>query len=137
MPRIHIVTDSSARFVNAHFLAQNPITIVPNKITIGSETYREGVDISAEEALKSIARQPYLPMITSPGIMDYIEAYGRLIRYHDAIISIHASRELFPSWLNAKSAAQQMMGQCEIIVIDSQTLCAAQGMLVKVAAKAE
>lgn len=136
MPRIHIVTDSCARFTNNHFLAQNPITIVPNKLTIGDEPYRDGIDLSTEDSLKLIGKHRVAPKITSPSIADYIETYGRLIRSHDAIISIHASREIFPSWLNAKAAAQQMMGQCEIIVIDSQTLCAAQGMLVQVAARA-
>ena len=136
MPRIHIVTDSCARFTNTHFLAQNPITVVPNKLTIGGEVYRDGIDLSTEDTLKLISKHRIVPKIASPSISDYIETYGRLIRSHDAIISVHASREIFPSWLNAKAAAQQMMGQCEIIVIDSQTLCAAQGMLIQVAARA-
>jgi len=136
MSKIHIVTDSCAHFANAHFVAQNPVTIVPNKLTIDGETYREGIDITAEEALKLIARQSTLPMVTSPSTADFVEVYKQLIRSHDAIISIHPSRELFPSWLNAKVAAQQLVGQCEIIVVDSQTLCAAQGMLVQAAVKA-
>jgi DegV family protein with EDD domain len=136
MSRIHVVTDSCARFTNAHYAAHNPVTIVPNTLTINGKSYREGSDISTEDALKLISKHPIAPKIVSPSVDDYIAIYGRLIRRHDAIISVHPSREIFPSWINAKAAAQQMMGQCKIFVIDSQMLCAAQGMLVQVAVKA-
>lgn len=136
MPNINIVTDSSARFANSHFLQQNPVTVVPNKITIGGKTYREEVDISAEDALKLIAGQPIPPTVTPPSTAEYVEVYKRLARTSDGIISIHASREIYSSWQNARAASQQLGGQLEIAVIDSQTLCAGQGMLVKVALKA-
>jgi DegV family protein with EDD domain len=133
---IHIVTDSSAVFVSAQFTQQHPVTIVPNKITLGDRVYREGIDISAEDALKLIGATSGVVNITPPTVADYVEVYGRLAATHDAIISIHASREIFLNWQNARTAAQQMMGHCEIVVIDTQTLCAAQGMLVQVAAMA-
>jgi DegV family protein with EDD domain len=136
MPNIHIVTDSCARFVNPHFVQQYPITIVPNTITIGNRDYREGVDINAEEGLRLISNEVVPPTVRSPTKSDYQQVYARLAQTHDAIISIHASRELYESWQNAREAAQQVMGNCEIVVIDSQTLCAAQAMLVRVAAKA-
>src|SRR3990172_1294211 len=136
MSRVHIVTDSCARFINSHFVAHHPITVVPNQIIIGGRVYREDVDISAEEALQLIARQTTVPVVKSPTIAEYVDIYKRLAHTHDAIISIHASREIYPSWAHARTAAQQLMGQCEIIVIDSQTLCAAQGILVQVAARA-
>ena len=136
MSRIHIVTDSAARFVNAHTLAQNPITIVPNRLILDGKVYREAVDISPEDAIKLIGQQPTAPKITPPTTEEYMQTYVRLMRDNDAIISIHSSRELSNSWLNAKTAAQQVMGQCPIVVIDSQTLCAAQGMLIQVAARA-
>jgi DegV family protein with EDD domain len=136
MPNIQIVTDSSAHITTPHFLSQYPITVVPNKISIAGKNYREGVDLTAEEALRLIAHQPYAPLVTSPTEAEYVEVYTRLARSCDAIISIHASREMYASWHNAMAAARQLAGHCPIAVIDSQTLCAGQGMLVKAAAKA-
>lgn len=136
MTRIHIVTDSAAHFADPNFLLQNPVTVVPNKITLGGQTYREDVDIRPEEVLAAIATENIAPVVKAPSVFDYIETYSQLTRNHDVIISIHASRELFSSWLNAKVAAQHMMGHCEIVVLDSLALCAAQGMLVQVAAQA-
>jgi DegV family protein with EDD domain len=93
------------------------------------------VDISADEALPLIANQPKPPVVVSPSPTEYGAVYRHLARSFDAIVSIHASRELFPSWQNARAAAQQLAGRCEVTVIDSQTLCAAQGMLVHLAAR--
>lgn len=135
MPKIHIVTDSCAHFANPHFVQQNPVTVVPNKIEIGGKVYREGVDLSAEEALTLISRQQTAPKVTAPTVAEYAEVYTRLGHHYDAIISIHASREIYPSWNNARIAAQPLMGHSEIIVIDSQMLCVAQGMLVRAAVR--
>lgn len=135
VPRIHIVTDSFAHFPDARILKQYPITIVPNKLTIGGKTYIEGVDLSPEEALKLIANQPYAPTITPPSAADYIRVYSQLIRESDGIVSIHASREVSTSWANARRAAQQFAGHGTLAVIDSQTLCIGQGMLVRIAAR--
>lgn len=135
MENLHIVTDSCARFTHPQIVQQYPITIVPNKLVIAGKTYREGVDISADEALQLIANQPKPPTVIPPTSAEFSEVYRRLARNASAIISIHASREIFAAWQNARMAAQQLAGRCEIEVIDSQTLCAAQGMLVRLAAR--
>jgi DegV family protein with EDD domain len=133
MSSIHIVTDSSAHFTNPHFIQQQPVTVVPNKISIAGKHYTDGVDLDTETGLKLIAHQPYAPLVHSPTAADYVEIYTRLARTHDAIISIHPSREIFPSWENARTAARQLAGHCLIEVIDSQNISAAQGMLVRLA----
>lgn len=128
---VHIVTDSSA-----HGQMPPNVTVVPHTITAQGKTYREGVDLNAEEALRLISHQTYAPLLHVPTQADYFEVYDRLARDYDAIISIHASREILPSWQNARAAAQQVMGRCQIDVIDSRTISAGQGMLVRLAARA-
>lgn len=132
---IHIVTDSSARFVNPHFVQQNNITVVPNKIDIAGKLYREGIDLSPEEILKLIGTVTRPPKVISPTTADYVAAYTRLAHPGDTVISIHASRKLFDNWQNANEAARQLAGHSSIIPIDSQTLCAGIAMLVQLAVK--
>jgi DegV family protein with EDD domain len=127
---LHIVTDSSA-----HGQLPSSVTVVPNSITVQGKTYREGIDLSAEDALRMFSHQPYAPLIHVPTVADYLEVYDRLARDYDAILSIHTSREILPSWQNARTAAQQVMGRCEIAVIDSRTISAGQAMLVRLAAR--
>jgi DegV family protein with EDD domain len=133
---VHIVTDSGAHFVNPHFVHQHPITMLPNRISLSGRLYREGIDIAADEAMRLIAQQAFAPTITPPSTADYVTAYTRLAKTHEMILSIHTSRELSASWHNAKAAAQQLMGHSNIVVIDSQTICVGQALLVRVAAKA-
>lgn len=133
--RVHIVTDSFAHFPDSRILKQYSISVVPNKLTIGSKTYTEGVDLSPDEALKLIANQPHAPTITPPSTADYIRVYSQLVRDYDAVISIHASREVSASWANARRAAQQFAGHGKLAIIDSQSLCVGQGMLAQIAAR--
>lgn len=135
MPNIHIVTDSCANFFQPQFIKQNPVTVIPNKLEIDGKHYREGIDISTEEALTLISHLTTAPKVISPSAEDYFKVFSSVIRTHDAIISIHASKEIFPSWSHARAAAQQVGGS-HIRVVDSTMLCVAQGLLVQLAVKA-
>lgn len=135
MSRTCIVTDSGARFASPHFVQQNAVTVVPNRINIGGKLYREGVDLKTDEALRLIASLDTAPQLVPPSVAEYVEVYRRLSRSHDAIISVHMSGQLSESWRNAKTAAEQFAGHCDIAVIDSRSLCVGQGLLVQVAAR--
>jgi DegV family protein with EDD domain len=126
---VQIVTDSCAHVLTPHFWEQQSITVVPNRITIAGKAYRELLDLTAEDALRLLATEPFAPIVTPPSTADYLDTYTRLSRSCDAIISIHASRE-------AMTAARQLAGHCQIAVIDSRSLDAGQGMLVKAATRA-
>jgi DegV family protein with EDD domain len=127
---VHIVTDSSA-----HGPLPTSVTVIPHTISLGGKTYREGVDLSAEDALRLFSHQPYAPLIHVPTQAEYLEVYDRLAREYDAIISIHASREILTSWQNASAAAQGVMGRIQIEIIDSRTISVGQGMLVRLVAR--
>ncbi|MCY3834745.1 MAG: DegV family EDD domain-containing protein [Chloroflexi bacterium] len=136
MPRIQIVTDSGARFSNPRLVRHFPVTILPNVIEIAGKRYLEDIDIDTERAFELIAAQGRPPIVAPPSEADYADLFARLSQVCDAIISVHPSRELTDSWKNGRLAAQQVSGRCEIAVVDSQSLCAGQGMLIRVAARA-
>lgn len=136
MPKIRIVTDSGARFSNPRLIKHYPVTILPNQIEIGGHGYSEGIDLGTEAALQLISRQKTPPKIIPPSINDFAQAFARLSYHYDLVISIHPSRELSDSWRHGRLAAQQVAGSCDIAVVDSQSLCAGQGMLIRAAARA-
>jgi len=135
MAKIHIVTDSGVRFSNPRLARHFPLTILPNTLEIAGTRYREGVDISAEEAFQLMTRMSAPPRVLPPSEQDYADLFARLSRVVDAVISIHPSRELSSSWQNGRNAAQRANAKCEIAVVDSRSLCAGQGMLIRVAAR--
>ena len=136
MPNVHIVTDSCATFANKQFTRQYPVTVVPSTVRIGDKTYREGVDLPTADLLDLIRRHGSPPQIMPPSVDDFVQAYAAISKDYDTIISVHASREIYPMWGRARIAAQQITTHSQIDVIDTQTLCAAQGMLVKVGLQA-
>jgi DegV family protein with EDD domain len=133
MPNIQIVTDSCAHFANPHVIQQSPVTVVPNKIRIGNKTFLEGVDLTSEEAIRLMSHDHIVSEVTSPSEAEFVEVYHRLATTSDAIISIHPSQRIYSSWENARAAAEQIVGHCEVVVVDSQTLSSGQAMLVRVA----
>ncbi len=133
--QIHIVTDSNAYLSHPQLMAQYPVTVVPNTLHIAGATYREGIDIGSEQAIEMIGHQITPPQVDAPSVDDYVTVYTHLARTYDAIISIHASQVLSKSWENALVAAEQMKGHLPVEVIDSRTLDAAQGMVVRAAAR--
>jgi DegV family protein with EDD domain len=134
--KTHIVTDSAARYSNTRIMQQFPITTVPNKIRSGQETYQEDVDIDVEELLSIMSSPSQSLAVEPPSIDDFASVYTRLSHVYDHIVSVHPSRELSKSWENARRAAAQVSGSVEVAVIDSRSICAGQGMLLRVAGQA-
>lgn len=136
MAKIHVVTDSGARFANQRLLQQYPVTVVPYEIDVAGNRYRENEDISVEDAMRLIQSQTTPPTLISPSEETYAELYASLSQVYDGIISVHTSREITDSWNNARRAAQRTRGACEVVAIDSRNICAGQGMLVRLAGQA-
>jgi DegV family protein with EDD domain len=135
MPSIHIITDSGARFADAEWAQQYPITVVPYRLQLGDQVYRDGVDLTVEETFYLMAGQSAPPVIYPPTEADFIEAYNHAALTADAVLSIHSSRDITSSWEHGRSAVQKLSDSRPIALIDSRTLCAAQGLLVKFAAE--
>lgn len=134
--RAHIATDSGAHFAHSQLIAQSPVTIVPNTMVIGGRVYREGIDISAEQAMEQLVHQMTPPRVTAPSVEAYATLYSHLANHNEVILSIHSSRMLSKNWEHARAAAQQLEGHVRIFVIDSRTIDAAQGFVVRAALRA-
>lgn len=136
MPKIYVVSDSGARFSNARLFPNYPVTFIPYKIELDGKVYQEDAELDIDELMRLLKTQAQAPKLISPSVDEYVELYTNLSRTYDAIISIHSSREMSASWKNARQAAQQVADSCEVAVIDSQSICVGQGMLVRMACEA-
>ncbi len=136
MQRVAIVTDSFAHFSPPLSVTLEPVTVVPNRLTMDGKTYRESVDISNDEALRMMTQRHFAPIVSAPSVDDYASVYSRLSMDADAILSIHASREISDSWARAREAAHPFQGRCPIHVIDSQSISAGEAILARAALRA-
>src|SRR4051812_16460471 len=133
--KIRIVTDSSVQFLDPSIIQKYNITVVPLEIQLGEKTYREGVDLDSAGFFRLMAETNGQPTLIAPSADRFTEIYARLNRETDKILSIHLSRSMHNTWENARAATQNLLGRCEISVLDSQTTSVGLSFLVEAAAK--
>ena len=116
---IRIVTDSASDLPVA--LAQaNDVTVVPAYVIIGNETYRDGVEITADQFYERLGTLPRLPTTSQPTIADFQEVYQRLLDQGHQIVSIHVSGKLSGTFNSAVQAKAVIGDGSQIEVVDSQ-----------------
>jgi len=135
MGKVKIVTDSTA-YLEASVVRRLGITVVPLTVRLDDETFREGVDITAEEFFQKLDRSSAMPVAFPPSVEDFWAVYTKLSKTTDQIMSIHISGKLSQTCDRAVAASQAFLGRCAITVIDSLTTSLGLGILATAAAQA-
>ena len=134
MPRVYIVTDSAAT-IDSAVAEQFDITILPLTVRIDHQDHRDGEDLDHEELLLRMAHDRIRPSIVGPTAEQFRRVYSRLTRRTDKIISLHSSASLSLVCREARRAAREFLGRCDIMVVDSETVSLGLGILVQEAAQ--
>jgi DegV family protein with EDD domain len=132
--RVYIVTDSAATIETA--VAEHlDIIVLPLTVRIDHQDYQDGADLDHEELLLRMAHDRIRPSIVGPTSQQFRRVYSRLTRRTDKIISLHSSASLSLVCREARRAASEFLGRCDIVVMDSETLSLGLGILVQEAAR--
>ncbi len=134
MPRTRIVTDGDA-VISPQTAQQLGISVVPLAVRVGDETYHDQDGERNEALLARMEAERVSVEIVGPTTADFRAVYNRLSRTTDRIISIHSSDHLSPIVRNARAAAAEFLGRCDIAVVDSQTTSLGLSILVEQAAR--
>jgi DegV family protein with EDD domain len=132
--RVRIVTDSASGIKPA-VAEQLGVTVLPLTVRIGKEEHQDGQELDHEELLLRMARDRVHPKIVGPTADDFRRTYNQLTRQSNQIISLHSSASLSLVCREAQIAAQEFLGRCDILVMDSETLSLGLNILVKEAAR--
>ena len=132
---IRVVTDSCSDLPREAARA-NDITVVPLYVIIGGETYRDGVDMTADVFYSRLVELPSLPTASQPSVANFQEVYRRLLGEGHQIVSIHVSSKLSGT-LNSGAQARESLGDAaqRIEVVDSRLAGGAQALLTLSAAR--
>ena len=87
-----IVLDSTADFPDAHDRFPN-WRVVPLYVNFGTESFRDGVDLTAAEFYERLRTAPELPTTSQPTPGDFLAAYEELGAY-ERILSVHIAAKL-------------------------------------------
>jgi fatty acid kinase fatty acid binding subunit len=131
---VKVVTDSICDLPPG--LAQEfDITVVPVYVIFGQKAYRDRVDLSEDEFYHKLVSGSVYPTTSVPSPQDFADAYNKLARETDEIISIHASSKLSGIYNSARLGAQMLAKKCRIEIMDSKTLSIGLGLTVLAAAR--
>ena len=133
MEKIKIITDSTAD-LSKELYEKYDIEVLPLLINFGEESYLDGVEINPQKVFERIEKEDVLPTTAQVIPNRFIEAYKKYLNEGYKIISIHMSSVMSGTYQSAY-IAKEALETDEIIVIDSQNVTAALGMLVLKAAK--
>ncbi len=129
-----IITDSTA-YISEEVRAQHDIHMVPLSVIFGSETYREEIDVTAEEYFHKIKDAKTLPTTSQPPIGEFVELYEQLQHdgYESAVV-VTLSSGISGTYQGALSASEMVSG-FDVQVYDSEISCMVQGFYVLEGAK--
>jgi DegV family protein with EDD domain len=124
---VKIVTDSVAD-LPAEVARELGITVISLNVRFGTEVYRDGIDLTAEEFYDKLKYSGVLPVTSVPSPGTFAEAY-------DEILAIMLTAKLSGTYEVALQSIGLMKKKCRVEVIDSQLAVMAQGFVVIKAAK--
>lgn len=122
-----IVLDSTADFPDAHEQHAN-WRVVPLYVNFGTESYRDGVDLTAHEFYERLRTSPVLPTTSQPTPADFLAVYEELAQQYERILSLHIASNLSGTFQSAGTAAAQLGGD-RVRTIDSESASVAISML--------
>lgn len=134
MPKIAIITDTDSS-LPASVATKYEIQLVPIKIQFGSESFDTGVDIDDRQLFVRVDTEGKLPKTAAPAPGLFVAAYQKAFDAGaEKIICITISSEM-SAVCSAATTASQEFPRREIHVVDSRTLCMAQGFMAITAAE--
>ncbi|GGE84971.1 DegV family protein [Priestia taiwanensis] len=123
--RIAIVTDSTA-YIPQETREKLNIHMIPLNVIFGDVSYREEVEISAEQFYIKVREQEELPKTSQPAIGEFVELYEKLSKEYDQIVSIHLSSGISGTYQGAITAGELVEG-ANVFAFDSEISCEVQG----------
>jgi DegV family protein with EDD domain len=133
---VRIVTDSSAD-LDPGEASKLGVEVVPLSIRFGAEEYTDGVDLSVAEFYDKLAASPDLPETSAPSPGAFEAAYRRQAEAGaDAVVCITLSSGLSATIQSAQNGAAALEGDLDVRVVDSHSITAGLGTLVRSACDA-
>ncbi|HVA31325.1 MAG TPA: DegV family protein [Gaiellaceae bacterium] len=121
-----IVLDSTADFPDAAQRFPN-WRVVPLYVNFGTQSFRDGVDLTAEQFYARLRASAEVPTTSQPTPRDFLSCYEELGRY-ERILSLHLAANLSGTFASAGLAAAEL-GDGRVRTIDTETASAAITML--------
>lgn len=124
-----IVTTDSTSDLTKELVEKHNIIVMPLIVTLGEDTFEDGVTINAEDIFNYVEKTGTLPKTCAKSTYLYKEFFEKALKDNnaDALIHISLSSELSCTCQNAKIAASELE---KVEVVDSCSLSSGCALLV-------
>jgi len=135
MGSIHVVTDSSARFIDPAPVGHPLVHFAPVTVRFPDQSVEEQPELGLEAYRPAFTTNPGQAICEPPSVQQFERIYAELLAHTDQIVSIHTSAGISGAYRNALRASETYRGRSNIQVVDSTSLSAGLGILVNSALK--
>lgn len=136
MSKVAIVTDSTA-YLPDDLLKKYSITVTPQILIWGDETFQDGVDILPDEFYRRLKNTKVMPTTSQVAIVTMKATFEKLLEAGYEVLGIFLSAKLSGT-IDSAMQAKEMVAKAEtkIAVVDSKSTAMAMGFHVLTAARA-
>lgn len=133
MDKIKLITDSTCD-LSSELLHLHDIEVIPLFVSIGDNTYKDGVDLSTDKMYQLIEETKVMPKTSaiSPGIFE--EVFRKYLTKGYKILYLGIGSK-FSGTFQSASIAKQLINSNDIYLIDSFNLSSGSGLLLLKASK--
>jgi DegV family protein with EDD domain len=136
MSKVAVITDSTA-YIPDSILLEHNITVVPQVLIWGNETFRDGVDIMPDDFYKRLETAKLMPTTSQVAIIDMKIAFEKLLESGYDVLGIFISEKLSGTMQSATQAREMLSkAASKIAIVDSNSTAMAMGFHVLLAARA-
>jgi DegV family protein with EDD domain len=125
---VKILTDSMSD-LPGDLIKKLNITVIPVNVLFGTDSYRDGVDMTTEQFYAKLVASKSLPTTAVPALGVFMEIYEKALKEADELLVVTISHKLSGTYDTACRAAQMLNSKCRIKVIDTLHVIMAEGLI--------
>jgi len=107
------------------------INLIPINIIHQGKTFLQGIDLGYEDFYQLVESSNTLPSTSQPTPYQFSKFYRKIAQPGDTILSIHVTEKLSGTMASAKTAADELKGEFNVIPFDSASGTLSMGMMAK------
>ena len=136
MPKIAVVTDSTT-YLPPELVQKHNISIAPQVLIWGDQTYKDGVDITSEQFFTRLKTAKVMPTTSQVAVISFQEIFQDLVNKDFEVLAILVSSRLSGT-IQSASQAKDMLGTAreKVHIVDSQSVAMALGFQALAVARA-
>ncbi len=136
MSKVALVTDSTA-YIPQELIEKYHITVTPQILIWGDETFEDGVDIQPEAFYQRLKNAKIMPTTSQVSIVNMQKAFSGLIEKGYDVLGIFISAKLSGTIQSAQQALEALgSAASKVAIVDSNATAMAMGFQVLTVARA-